>query len=74
MLHNLMVHAHFLFEASVVLLGEILCSKKPLCNIFSQRGISTNPLITEALSLFPLHACQVLFVPSFLRGVCQFSH
>lgn len=58
MLHHLMVHVHSLFGASVALLGELLSPKSPsLQSFWSERSISTSPMVTERLFLF------FLFVP-----------
>lgn len=75
MLHHPMIHAYSLFEAIVVLLGGLLGSKSySVVFLVRERHLYLSLDHREALSLFPLHACQILFVPSFLRGFCQFSH
>lgn len=69
-LHHLMVHACSLFEASVVLFCELLGSKSHSA-IFLARETHLYQFLDhrEALPLFPFHACQILFIPSFLKRI-----
>lgn len=62
MLQHLMVHAHFLIEASVVLLGVLLGSKSHSV-IFLVRERHVYQFLNYREALFPLHARQILFVP-----------
>lgn len=70
MLHHLMDHAHFLFEASVVLLGVLLGSRSHfVIFLVREKQLYQSLNHREALFPFPLHACQIFFVSQRILSI-----